>query len=69
MKLLYVTNSELRVKELKSILKKYIDITSIDTLFDLDTKLYLPNFVFVSWWSILTIVGICEARSSQQPHL
>ena len=32
MKLLYVTNSEIKVKELKSVLKKHIDITSIDSV-------------------------------------
>lgn len=36
MKILYVTGSEKKVKELKSILKKHIDITSVDSLFDLE---------------------------------
>ena len=36
MKLLYVTNSEKKVKELKSVLKNHIDITSVDSLFDLE---------------------------------
>lgn len=45
MKLLYVTNSEIKVKELKSILKNHIDITSIDSLFDLE---YSVNFDFFS---------------------
>ena len=41
MKLLYVTNSEKKVKELKDILKKHVDITTIDSLFDLE---YDVNF-------------------------
>ncbi len=36
MKILYVTGSEKKVKELKSILKKHVDITSVDSLFDLE---------------------------------
>lgn len=36
MKLLYVTNSEKKVKELKETLKKHIDVMSIDSLFDLE---------------------------------
>lgn len=35
-KLLYVTNSEKKVKELKSVLKKHIDMISLDFLFDLE---------------------------------
>jgi len=35
-KLLYVTNSEIKVKELKSVLKKHVDVTSVDSLFDLE---------------------------------
>jgi len=35
-KLLYVTNSEIKVKELRSVLKKHVDITSVDSLFDLE---------------------------------
>ena len=41
MKLLYITNSEIKVKELKSVLKQHVDITSIDSLFDLE---YEVNF-------------------------
>ena len=36
MKLLYVTNSEKKVKELKDIFKKHLDVTTIDSLFDLE---------------------------------
>ena len=36
MKLLYVTNSEKKVKELKEIFKKHVDVTTIDSLFDLE---------------------------------
>lgn len=36
MKLLYVTNSEKKVKELKDVLKKRADVMTIDTLFDLE---------------------------------
>ena len=36
MRLLYVTNSEIKVKELRAELKKHLDITSVDSLFDLD---------------------------------
>lgn len=36
MKLLYVTNSEKKVKELKEIFKKHLDVTTIDSLFDLE---------------------------------
>ena len=36
MKLLYVTNSEIKVKELKNVFKKHIDIASVDSLFDLE---------------------------------
>ena len=39
MKLLYVTNSEIKVKELKSVLKNYVDINSVDSLFDLEYNL------------------------------
>ena len=35
MKLLYVTNSEIRVKELKAVLKKHVDVITVDSLFDL----------------------------------
>lgn len=44
MKLLYVTNSEIKVKELKSVLKKHIDITTIDSLFDLEYKVDLEIY-------------------------
>ena len=44
-KLLYVTNSEKKVKELKEILKKHIDVTTIDSLFDLE---YDVNFSIYS---------------------
>ena len=36
MKLLFVTNSEKKVKELKEILKKHLDVMTIDSLFDLE---------------------------------
>ena len=36
MKLLYVTNSEKKVKELKEIFKKHVDVMTIDSLFDLE---------------------------------
>ena len=36
MKFLYITNSEIKVKELKSVFKQHVDITSIDSLFDLE---------------------------------
>ena len=36
MKLLYVTSSEKRVKQLKEVLKKHIDVTTVDSLFDLE---------------------------------
>lgn len=36
MKLLYVTNSEKKVKELKDILKKHVDVNTVDSLFDLE---------------------------------
>ena len=36
MKVLYVTNSEKKVKELKEILKRHLDVTTIDSLFDLE---------------------------------
>ena len=36
MKLLYVTNSEKKVKELKEILKRNLDVMTIDSLFDLE---------------------------------
>ena len=36
MKLLYVSNSEKKVKELKEVLKKYVDVMTIDSLFDLE---------------------------------
>lgn len=36
MKLLFVTNSEKKVKELKDILKKHLDVMTIDSLFDLE---------------------------------
>lgn len=36
MKFLYVTNSEKKVKELKDIFKKHLDVTTIDSLFDLE---------------------------------
>lgn len=36
MKLLYVTKSEKRAKELKKVFKQHLDVTSIDTLFDLE---------------------------------
>lgn len=36
MKILYVTNSEKKVKELKDVFKKYLDVTTIDSLFDLE---------------------------------
>ncbi len=36
MKLLYVTKSEKKVKELKDILKKQVDLTTLDSLFDLE---------------------------------
>ena len=36
MKLLYVTNSEKKVKELKEIFKKHLDVTTLDSLFDLE---------------------------------
>ena len=36
MKLLYVTNSEKKVKELKEIFKKQFDVMTIDSLFDLE---------------------------------
>ena len=45
MKILYVTNSEKKVKELKEILKKNIDVTTIDSLFDLE---YDVNFSIYS---------------------
>ena len=45
MKLLYVTNSEIKVKELKSILKKHIDISSIDSLFDLEYDVSFDNCI------------------------
>lgn len=45
MKFLYITNSEIKVKELKSVFKQYVDITSIDSLFDLE---YDFNFERVS---------------------
>ena len=45
MKLLYVTNSEIKVKELKSVLKKHIDITSIDSLFDLEYDVSFDNCI------------------------
>lgn len=41
MKILYVTNGEKKVKELKSVLKDYVDITSIDSLFDLEYNVNL----------------------------
>lgn len=41
MKILYVTNSEKRVKELKSVLKEFLDIASIDSLFDLEYNVNL----------------------------
>jgi non-canonical purine NTP pyrophosphatase (RdgB/HAM1 family) len=44
MKLLYVTNSEKKVKELKSVLKDQIDIMSIDSLFDLEYSIDLEFF-------------------------
>lgn len=36
MKFLYVTSSEKKVKELKEIFKKHLDVTTIDSLFDLE---------------------------------
>ena len=44
MKLLYVTNSEKKVKELKEILKKYVDETTIDSLFDLEYDVNFSNY-------------------------
>ena len=43
MKILYVTNSEKKVKELKSVLKEFVDISSIDSLFDLEYSVNLDN--------------------------
>lgn len=39
MKILYVTNNEKRVKTLKDVLKKTMEITTIDSIFDLDYEL------------------------------
>ena len=36
MKLLYVTSSEKKVKEFKEIIKKQVDVTTVDSLFDLE---------------------------------
>ena len=36
MKFLYVTSSEKKVKELKEIFKKHLDVTTVDSLFDLE---------------------------------
>lgn len=44
MKLLYVTNSEKRLKELKTALKHHIDMLTIDSLFDLEYKVELPVY-------------------------
>ena len=44
MKLLYVTNSEKKVKELKEILKKYVDVATIDSLFDLEYDVKLSVY-------------------------
>ena len=43
MKILYVTNSEKKVKELKAVLRDYVDISSIDSLFDLEYSVNLDN--------------------------
>ena len=43
MKILYVTNSEKKVKELKSVLKEYVDVSSIDSLFDLEYSVNLDK--------------------------
>ena len=45
MKLLYVTNSEKKVKELKEILKKHVEVITVDSLFDLE---YDVNFSMYS---------------------
>ena len=42
MKLLYVTSSEKRVKQLKEVLKKHIDVTTVDSLFDLEYEVISP---------------------------
>lgn len=44
MKLLYVTNSEKKVKELKEIFRKHIDVTTIDSLFDLEYDVSLSVY-------------------------
>lgn len=44
MKILYVTNSELKAKELKSVLKTQVDIATIDTLFDLEYNVNFENY-------------------------
>ena len=44
MKLLYITNSEIKVKELKNVLKKHVEITSIDSLFDLEYKVEFEHY-------------------------
>jgi len=43
-KLLYVTNSEKKVKELKEIFRKHIDVTTIDSLFDLEYDVSLSVY-------------------------
>ncbi len=45
MKILYVTNSEKKVKELKDVFKKNLDVATIDSLFDLE---YDVSFSFVT---------------------
>lgn len=42
MKLLYVTSSEKRVKQLKEVLKKHVDVTTVDSLFDLEYEVISP---------------------------
>lgn len=44
MKLLYVTNSEKKVKELKDILKKHVDLATVDSLFDLEYDVNLSLY-------------------------
>lgn len=44
MKFLYITNSEIKVKELKSVFKQHVDITSIDSLFDLEYDVSLERY-------------------------
>lgn len=44
MKFLYVTNSEKRVKELKEVFKKYVDVTTVDFLFDLEYDVNISTY-------------------------